>query len=645
VRFPGDDEQRAETPDPRVVGLVSMPWMSPHLPSIQLATIAGALARDGIASEVHELYLDYAAWISVDLYDVVSNGSGAVEEWLFARQYFGPETGDWLESFHEVRPPIGLRNAAAEDEVVGALARTTGAFLDAMVARYDWSRYDVIGFSLTISQIGPSMAMARHIKRAYPDVRVVFGGTACAGPAGAALMRICPYVDAVVTTEGEAVIGPLVRCLRAGVPPAGTSGVVWRDADGVVHANGKGDLLSLDTTRPPLDHDAYFERVARLDLGDRVTPWIPFESSRGCWWGERKQCTFCGLHEIMQFRQRPWDATLAELEHHERRYGVTRFFAVDLIMPRDYPDTLLKEIERRGHEWSLFYEIKASVSREFVEQLARAGVTWVQPGIESLDTEVLKLMRKGTHPLHNVALLKWCRELGIRVTWNVILGSPGEDPAAYPLMADRMRSLFHLEPPNGRNEFALHRFSPYFDDPAAFGLTNRGPRDEARRIFPVADADLADLAYEFEYDVEGRAEAPGAYGQVLQEAVAEWKAASARGAALVERSLPDGSLDVVNTRYGDAVTYRLAPHEARLFGLLDARTPLRSLERTFEGAFPDDAATVAAEGGVAALVEAWEARRLVLRVDEQVVSLPVREGTAVARPRAEHAPVSYLVST
>jgi hypothetical protein len=44
--------------------------------------------------------------------------------------------------------------------------------------------------------------------------------------------------------------------------------------------------------------------------------WLPYESSRGGWWGEKHHCTFCGINGLgMKFREKSPDRVLAELRH------------------------------------------------------------------------------------------------------------------------------------------------------------------------------------------------------------------------------------------------------------------------------------------------------------------------------------------
>ena len=606
---------------PTPVALVSMPWMSANMPSIQLATVAAALGAAGIKSRVYELYLDYAATITLALYDVLSNGNGFTEEWLFAQHFFGPETENWLHEFLPVRPRLGLKSAEIEEQILRALAPATGKYLDRMCDENDWSQHEVVGFSLTISQMGSSMAMARRIKLKYPNLKVVFGGTACAGPAGEQILKICPYVDIVYKAEAETSFPQLIFALSAGGDLRSVPGICFREGARIISTE-TSTLHHFQQPRPILNWDSYFQRLKVLDLSDQVGVWLPFESSRGCWWGEKEQCTFCGLHEIMKYRERRSSDVLDELETWATKYGVRNFFAVDLILPHTFYTTLLPELVAKQPGWVIFYEIKANVSRERAQMLARAGVTWVQPGIESLNGRALELMKKGVRPLQNVQLLKWCRELGIRVTWNIILGIPGEDPSSYGPMAAMMRKLFHLQPPNGRSTFALHRFSPYFEKPEDYGITISGPDPLYRRIFPVDESILGDLVYQFDYEVEGRAETPEEYAKPAVEAILEWRTLyKARHPELTFRINETGA-EIVDTR-GPMNTIQLDSTESAVYALLDVVTSERQIALHLDAVNPSVLDELNRRGGLTPLLDKWDQFGLILRDSNQLIGLAV----------------------
>ncbi len=104
---------------------------------------------------------------------------------------------------------------------------------------------------------------------------------------------------------------------------------------------------------------------------------------------------------------------------------------------------------------------------------------------------MLKLIGKGATALQNLQTLKWFSEAGIEVKWNLLYGFPGEDPADYAALAELLPSLYHLAPPLARRPRALDRFSPYFEDPARYGIANPRPNRAFRYVYPFPDESLA----------------------------------------------------------------------------------------------------------------------------------------------------------
>jgi ribosomal peptide maturation radical SAM protein 1 len=219
----------------------------------------------------------------------------------------------------------------------------------------------------------------------------------------------------------------------------------------------------------------------------------------------------------------------------------------DNIIDHRYFRTMLPELARRGLGLRLFFEVKANMKREHVEALRAAGVMRVQPGIESLDDDVLGVMRKGVTALQNVQTLKLCKESGIAVTWNLLMGFPNEDPRAYDRMARLIPLLAHLPPPEMAAPIRLDRFSPFFDDPAAFGMTNVRPAPAYADVYGGSRESLARLAYYFEFDyADGRDVAT--YTADAVAAVRRWRAAH-EGSDLCILSTDAGQL-VIDRRPG-----------------------------------------------------------------------------------------------
>src|SRR5438445_486018 len=120
-----------------------------------------------------------------------------------------------------------------------------------------------------------------------------------------------------------------------------------------------------------------------------------------------------------------------------------------------------------------FYEIKANLNRTDIRLLSEAGVDSVQPGIESLSTHILALMKKGITAINNINTLRWARYYEINVSWNILHGFPGELADDYQQQTGLVRMLTHLQPPTVVSRIWLERFSPLFNS----SMEHRRPMD------------------------------------------------------------------------------------------------------------------------------------------------------------------------
>ena len=108
-------------------------------------------------------------------------------------------------------------------------------------------------------------------------------------------------------------------------------------------------------------------------------------------------------------------------------------------------------------------------------------------------------MDKGVRADQNVALLRYARSLRIRLSWNLLAGFPGDRVDDYEQMAELLPHLVHLEPPDGMGFVRFDRFSPYFDYPERFGISNLRPKAAYFDIFPSWTR-FDQLAYYFDGD-------------------------------------------------------------------------------------------------------------------------------------------------
>lgn len=604
--------------------LVNMPWISLGRPAIGVSLLKAALVAEGFECHVAYGNLLLAGRIGRADYELVNEQISAAffcGDWLFAQHLFGAQL-DQNAYLATLRHHLGGDQRFAR---IMALRAHIGPFLEDCLARFDVASHDLIGFSTTFEQNLASLALAHAIKQRHPDKLVVFGGANCEGPMGQELHRSFPWIDYVVSGEADRSFPELVRRLAAGEASPRIAGVVARGSAGGPAPAPATPITDLDALPVP-DYDDYFAALHALPFAAELRPALLIESARGCWWGAKSHCTFCGLNgATMAFRAKSAERVLMELESQQQRYGIGRFLAVDNILPYEYFKTLLPALKQRRLGISLFYEVKSNLKREQVELLRDAGVMALQPGVESLSTPVLRLMRKGVSALQNVQLLKLSREYGIEVAWNLLYGFPGETPEHYAETAATIEALYHLKPPGMASAIRLDRFSPNFDQAAAFGLTDVRPFALYQHLYPLPPERVANLAYFFEYR-HGDGRQPESYLADTLARVAIWKANA--GGDLVMQSDDDAHLDLIDTRPDRAPSrYRLGALEREVYELCGEIRGRAALLAHLRERLPAEAGV---EAGLDAFLAQMVHARLMLREGDQFLSLALPAGTPPA---------------
>lgn len=615
------DSPLARRTAPARVLLVHMPFAAIKWPALGISLLKAGAAQRGIACDVRYLNLTFATRIGVPLYQWLSITSPATSlfgERLFSHDLFEPHQRHAIERFDDVDVS---RDPEAPRDLVASLCRArdgVAGYLDDCLASAPWAHYDVIGFSSTFQQNIPSLALAQRIKARWPDKIIVFGGANCEGEMGLELHRQFPFIDYVCRGESDELFPVLAESLLAGTSPPDCEGlVVRRNGASMPIGDGAPPVTNLDRLPHP-DFDDYFQALdaSALDLRGQVE--LLFESSRGCWYGAKQHCTFCGLNgETMAFRRKSSSRVVDELIHLTQRYDVKRLLASDNILDMRHLREVMPELVTREAGLSLFYEVKANLRKDQLRLLKQAGVDALQPGIESLSTSILTRMRKGCTALQNVQLLKWANELGIEVTWNIIRGFPGEEPDEYARMAEMTPALIHLQPPRGIYGLRLDRFSPYFAQPHAFGIANVRPSDGYRRAYPLNESSLERLAYHFDYDhADGRD--TDSYSAPMRAMVRHWRAQYCPGGLTMLSSAL--ALTIADRRPGAVEPQTiLVGVERAVYEYCDEVHHVEAIERhLIELGHP------LGEAAVRQLLERWSARRLMLQDGDWFLSLAVR---------------------
>jgi ribosomal peptide maturation radical SAM protein 1 len=507
------------------IALVNMPFGYSKYPSIQLGTLSALLKSQGLGVKTYYLNLLFAHRIGVPLYERLCEKRALFGEWLFSYLLFreNPKRAEYLATFKPVFEDISRESGHPISYFEEMATRVAPQFLTWATTAIDWGQYKIVGFTSTFDQNVASLSLAKLIKDLYPSVNIVFGGANYDGEMGLEHLRAFPWIDCVVIGEGEDVFPALVRQILEGRESRFPPGVAYRQ-DGHVRFEPNPNLFADFQRMGPPDYDDYYQQLRDLEDGpskglDRI---LLYEGSRGCWWGEKHHCTFCGLNaQAMEFRAKSPEQVSREMAYLSSRYDAIRFRLVDNIIDLKYIDNLFGKFAAERLDLDVFIETKSNLSKRQIQTLAEGGVKCMQPGIESLSAAQLQEMDKGVTPLQNIQCLKWSLYYHIDISWNILLGFPKETNEDYQKQIALIPSIAHLQPPESVGRFWLERFSPYFMRPEKYGLRITGPGLAYEYVYDPNAVDLKKIAYDFEYEITSGVD-PGFYEELVQ-LVHEWQ--------------------------------------------------------------------------------------------------------------------------
>ena len=282
---------------------------------------------------------------------------------------------------------------------------------------------DIVGFSaMYIDQLPFLLAQAKYLRENFGrGLTIVVGGAAMSALSTVELLDMTPFVDAILTGEGEISFNALL----SGTPFAAIPGCYFRDEAGAVRFSGR-------PLAPAQLDDLPFPAFDQLPIGEyfNPVPVLPIYGCRGCKW---RRCRFCTHNSSFGgHRVRSPEVVVREMVERRERFNCRHFYMVDQYVPPEYLDKLSDAIIARGLDCR--FQIMARTVAEYTPRLlhkaAAAGCSWISWGMESGSQRLLDLMNKGTRVESSLEVIKNSAAEGISNLLMMIFGAPGSDRAA-----------------------------------------------------------------------------------------------------------------------------------------------------------------------------------------------------------------------
>jgi radical SAM superfamily enzyme YgiQ (UPF0313 family) len=297
---------------------------------------------------------------------------------------------------------------------------------------------------LTGAPIADALRISRAVKRAKPNLPVVWGGWHPSMFARECLLE--PSVDVTVRGQGEATFAEIVARLASGRSLEGCAGCTIRLPDGTIHENPARPLLALDSFRAHnyglIPVERYFQLKGKRQLD--------FISSQGC----NFRCAFCSDPFVygrkwVGLEPRRLGLRLKELWD---RYGFVdvNFQDETFFTRRERVQALAEEIVSSGMKITWAATMRADQGVRMPEEVwalaKRSGCRRLLVGVESGSNEMLRRIRKDIRIEQVFETAEHMLRHGIAGHFPFIVGFPEESDDSVQASLDVAKRLRSMSP-------------------------------------------------------------------------------------------------------------------------------------------------------------------------------------------------------
>jgi hopanoid biosynthesis associated radical SAM protein HpnJ len=285
------------------------------------------------------------------------------------------------------------------------------------------SDYDFLVLFTSAVGFESDLRVVRRMKEAKPDLKVAFVGPDVQTRPTESL-RASTDIDFVVRGEFD---HPVVEFAQ-GKPLEAISGVSFRKNGQVIHNPARPLLDTAELNRLPFATEVYKRdlTIENYNVPFLLHPYVAFYTSRGC----PALCTFCLWPQTLSghaWRVRSSDNVAAEVRQALKLFPQAKEFFFDddtFNIRKDRVLELCAKFKPLGFRWSCTARVHSDY--ETLKAMAEAGARLLIVGFESGDPQILKNIKKGATVEMGRAFVKNCKQVGLLVHADFIIGLPGE---------------------------------------------------------------------------------------------------------------------------------------------------------------------------------------------------------------------------
>lgn len=275
---------------------------------------------------------------------------------------------------------------------------------------------DLVGISTITATAPRAYAIADRIRSM--GVPVIMGGPHVTYLTEEAL----EHADFVIRGEGERALMAFVDAWEGGTDFSRVPNLSYQDGGRIVQNAMEPFWEDLDSI--PFPDYQLLEKYLPWQYGRRV---IPVQTSRGCPF----DCSFCSVTGMFgkKYRFRSTENIIEELRHYDDRKNLIFFYDDNFTANRKRTYALVQAMMRENFkfQWSTQVRVDIAKDRELVHLMKESGCRTLYIGLESVNPDSLKEMKKSQTVEEINRAVRVLRKARIHVHGMFVYGFDGDD--------------------------------------------------------------------------------------------------------------------------------------------------------------------------------------------------------------------------
>ncbi|MEK7121837.1 MAG: radical SAM protein [Patescibacteria group bacterium] len=339
-------------------------------------------------------------------------------------------------------PPLSLAllGAMAEQQghkVVIVDGQADDLSEDQMVERALSINPDVFGLTCYSPFFHLNVSLAKRLKKATDNIPIIVGGPHITITKENALL---PQFDYLFIGEAEKSLPNFLNAFQKGADLSQVEGIIYKKSDKIIIGRPQWVETTIKLTGKTVNEESALDQfpfpsrhllpMKKYKLGtmDGRMHFTPIQTMRGCPW----KCIFCASEALNTTRvvTRSPRSVVNEIKQVITDFPyISHFYFLDDVLTLFKPhiieicDLLIAENVKITFEGSTRANL---VDDELVEHMVKAGLVRLSFGLETVDTEMRKTMKKKV-PLEAYSEAnKICEKHGVEAINSAMIGLPGE---------------------------------------------------------------------------------------------------------------------------------------------------------------------------------------------------------------------------